>query len=75
MHYITKIDVEKYRCITEDITTDEVIITDERIAHIEEHHPGHYKIVEPFLKDVLENPIYILADAPNTGLILKAVQN
>lgn len=75
VHYITKIDIEKYRCITEDITSDEVIITDERIQHIEEHHPGHYAIVEPFLKDVLENPKYILEDAPNTGLLLKAVES
>ena len=30
------IDIEKYRCITDDITTDEVIITEERIHHIKE---------------------------------------
>lgn len=74
MHYITKIDIEKYKCITEDITTDEVIITDERIEHIEEHHPGHYEIVSPFLKEVLEAPEYILEDTINTGLILKSME-
>lgn len=29
VHYIAKIDIKKYKCITEDITTDEVIITEE----------------------------------------------
>ena len=28
MQIIGKIDVEKYKCVTEDIQTDEVIITD-----------------------------------------------
>ena len=35
MHLVGKIDREIYKCITADIVTDEVIITDERIAHIE----------------------------------------
>lgn len=74
MHYITKIDIEKYKCITEDITTDEVIITEERIRHIEDHHPGHYDMIAPFLKEVLDAPEYILEDTPNTGLILKSIE-
>lgn len=43
MRYVGKIDKEKYRCITEDIVTDEVIITDERIGHIKERHPNDYE--------------------------------
>ncbi|RKI78934.1 hypothetical protein D7V90_16685 [bacterium 1xD42-87] len=34
MHTIGKINRDIYKCVTEDIVTDEVIITDERIAHI-----------------------------------------
>lgn len=34
MHHIGQIDIEKYRVVTEDIRTDEVVITDERIQHI-----------------------------------------
>lgn len=34
MHTVGKIDREIYKCITKDIVTDEVIITDERIGHI-----------------------------------------
>ncbi len=43
MHTVGRIDREIYKCITEDIRTDEVIITDEQIQHIEERHPGNYK--------------------------------
>lgn len=34
VHVVGKIDQEIYQCITNDIVTDEVIITDERIEHI-----------------------------------------
>ena len=43
MNYVGKIDREIYKCITEDIVTDDVVITDERIKHTEENHPGDYK--------------------------------
>ena len=46
---IGKIDVELYKCISSDITTDEVIITQERIDHIDNHHPGDYQEIKPFL--------------------------
>lgn len=74
MNKICDLDIEKYRCIAEDITTSEVIITDERIQHIRGHHPGHFEMIEPFLEAAITSPDYILEDAPNTGLILKAVE-
>ena len=74
VHRICDLDIEKYSCITPDIPVREVIITDERIAHIRSHHPGHFEAVAPFLRAASEEPDYILEDAPNTGLILKAFQ-
>lgn len=73
MEKICDLDVEKYRCITADIPTCEVIITDERIQHIKQHHPGHFEAIGPFLKAAVESPDYILEDAPKTGLILKRI--
>ena len=74
MEFIGRIDIEIYRCVTPDITTDEVIITDERIAHIQGRHPGDYKIVRPFLREALIDPDYILGDKmKDTGLILKQI--
>ncbi len=69
------IDIEKYRCITDDITTNEVIITPERIQHIEERHPGAYEKIKDFLQVALDDPDYILEDKnPNTGIILKLIE-
>ena len=73
MSKLCDLDTAKYRCITEDIQTREVIITAERIQHIKTHHPGHFEVIAPFLAAAVETPDYILEDAPNTGLILKAV--
>ena len=74
MKFVGKINREIYKCITEDITTDEVIITDERIAHIKEHHPGHFERIKPYSKVTVEEPDYILKNAKNTGLILKHIK-
>ncbi|MCI8878441.1 MAG: hypothetical protein HFF78_05670 [Oscillospiraceae bacterium] len=73
MNKICDLDIETYRCITPDIPTREVILTAERMEHIKSHHPGHFEQIAPFLKAAVEAPDYILEDAPNTGLILKAV--
>lgn len=75
MYTVGWIDIEKYRCITEDITTDEVIITPERIQHIEERHPGAYDKIKDYLQQALDDPDYILGDEknPHTGIILKLV--
>ena len=70
---ICDLNVETYRCIAPDIPEREVVITDERIEHIKNHHPGHFEEIAPFLKAAVEFPDYILEDAPNTGLILKAI--
>lgn len=69
------IDIEKYRCITNDITTDEVIITDVQIRHIKERHPGDYERFFSFVNEVISDPDYIIeANKPNTAILLKEVQ-
>ena len=75
MKIVGKIDQEIYRCITDDIAVAEVIITDERISHIDARHPGDYALIEPYLPAALDCPDYILQDGSrsNTGLILKSV--
>jgi hypothetical protein len=69
---IGKIDVKKYRVISEHIRTDEVVITDERVQHIQERHPNDFESYSIYIVDMLQNPQYILADkVPNTAVILK----
>lgn len=76
VYLVGKIDIEIYNCITKDITTDEVIITDERIQHIKEHHPNNYEQYYSYMRSIIENPEYIIeANKPNTALILKSFSN
>ena len=74
MHIVGRIDRKIYECITDDITTDEVIITEERIQHIVERHPNDYEQYYAYPKTVVEAPDYIIeANKPNTALILKEI--
>lgn len=73
MYIVGKIDIEKYKCITEDIITDEVIITEERITHIKERHPNDYEKYYNYMTQIVENPEYIVeANKPKSALILKS---
>lgn len=75
LYFIGKIDKNIFRCITEDIITDEVIITDERIKHIKERHPQDYERYAEYIKESVEFPDYIIeANKPKTALILKEIQ-
>ncbi len=75
LHTVGKIDRNIYKCITEDITTDEVIITDNQIQHIKERHPDAYEKALQDMKITLQSPDYIIADDKhkNTGLVVKHI--
>ena len=76
VYFIGKIDIEIYKCVTEDIVTDEVVITDKQIEHIKERHPNDYENYFIFAKEMIENPDYILeANRPNTAFILKHIED
>lgn len=72
---VGEINRDIYKCITEDMVTDEVIITDERIAHIKERHPDDYERFYSYIPEILKNPDYIVeANKDNTGVLLKEVE-
>lgn len=72
MLLVGKIKKEIYSCITEDIKTDEVIITEERIQHIRDRHPKDYERYCGYLTQIVEEPQYIVETSkPNTALILR----
>ena len=64
VNFVCKLDKELYKVITEDIRTDEVIITDERIQHIQERHPDDYERFSAYLAEIVQNPDYIIRDPP-----------
>ena len=75
VQYVTRLDKEKYRCVSQDIVTDEVIITDERIKHIMDRHPNDYERFNSYLARIIEEPDYILADKhPATALVMKQIE-
>lgn len=75
IHMIGTIDKDIYKCVAENIVTDEVIITDERIQHIKERHPNDYEQYYGYLKSIVKNPDYIIGgNKPNTALILKEIK-
>ncbi len=75
MYIVGKIDINIFKCVTDDIVTDEVIITDERIHHIMERHPNDYERYFNYMKKIVEKPDYIIeTNKPNTALILKSFE-
>jgi len=75
VYTVGKIDKKIYRCITEDIVTDEVVITDNQIQHIKDRHPNDYEMFASYLPEIIANPDYILeANKPTTAFVLKQIK-
>ena len=72
MQYIGKIDKIKFTEISNDITVEDVVLTDKQVEHIKERHPNDYEQYFKYIKEIVENPDYIIRDnKPNTGFLLK----
>ncbi|MDO4470527.1 MAG: minor capsid protein [Bacillota bacterium] len=75
VHLVGKINRDIYKCITDDIVTDEVIITDNQMQHILDRHPDAYKEVIAYLSDIIREPDFIIQDKhENTGLVVKRIK-
>ena len=59
MFFVCKIDRSIYAAVSRDIRTDDVVITDERIAHIKERHPNDYERFMMYIPQIIEAPDYI----------------
>lgn len=74
MRYVGKIKREIYRAITDDITTEDVVISDERIAHSNKHGNAFEKYGK-YAADVLSDPDFVIADKrPNTAVLYKEIE-
>ena len=71
------LDKNLYSCITNDIDTDRVIITDKQLDHIADNHPEAYDQILVELKETLKDPDYIFKDSvhDNTGLVVRKVES
>lgn len=70
LQYIGKLDIEKLGKYKKHIITDEVILTEERIRHIQEHHPGDYEKYGIYITEIIDNPDYIIDDSKNIDTLL-----
>ena len=74
MNFICKINRELYRVVEDDLVSDDVIITEQQILHIEEGHPGDYALLSAYVPQALQEPDYILrGNRPHTALVLKQI--
>lgn len=73
VHYIGKIDLGIYKCVSGDIQTDEAIITDNRIEHIVERRGREfYDEFSSLFNSILTDPDYIFSGKnPNTAIVSK----
>ena len=63
------------KCITGDIVTDEVVITDNQMQHILHRHPEVYKEIINYFSDIIQKPDFIIEDKhENTGLVIKKIK-
>ncbi len=76
VHYVCRINKDIYNCVTNDIVTDEVIITEERIRHIKDRHPNDYEKYCEYMAEIVRKPQYIIeANKANTALLLKSFED
>ncbi len=66
---IGKIDVELLKKFY-NIKTDELIITKERIEHINKRHKNDYDLYGKYMPEILSRPDYILEDIENLNTVL-----
>ena len=77
MQYITKLDRNKLGEYGKMLITEEVKLTDERLyEHILLFHEDEYKQLRPYIKNIIENPDYIVEDNRHmdTMIYLKQVK-
>ena len=78
MQDITKLDKKKLGEYEKRVITEDVILTDERLyEHILLFHEDEYKQLRPYIKNIIENPDYIVEDNrhEDTMIYLKQIED
>lgn len=72
---LDRLDLSIYKCITDSIATDIVVVTDKQFLHMVMRHPDVYKDILDNLNLTLHDPDYILRDQHHmdTGLIIRRI--
>lgn len=78
MQYITNLDRKKLGAYENKLITEEVILTDERLyEHILLFHEEEYKQLRPYIRNIIEDPDYIVEDNrhEDTMIYLKEIDD
>ena len=78
LQYITKLDKKKLGEYEKRLITEDVILTKERLyEHILLFHEEEYKQLRPYIKNIIENPDYIVEDNrhEDTMIYLKQIED
>ena len=68
---IGKIDINKLGDYANKVITDEVVLTNERLyAHVLILHKDEYAKLEKYIKEIIENPDFIIEDNKNKDTII-----
>ena len=72
---LCSLDKKLYKCISDVIDTDQVVLTDKQILHIADKHPDAYNDVLIELNATIACPDYIIKDEKhdNTGLVIRKI--
>ena len=63
MQYITNLDKNKLGVYKNQLITEEVVLTDERLYdHILLYHESEYKQLRPHIRKIIQEPDYIVED-------------
>ena len=72
MKVICRLDKAIYSCVADDIVSDVVVLREERITHIQSHHPDDFEKYGCYIQRMIEYPDYIIdSDKPKTAFVLK----
>lgn len=64
-----KVDTSIFENKFGELQTDEVILTNERMAHIKERHPEDIELFEKYGKECIDSPDLIVSDEKNAGTV------
>ena len=70
LHNVGKLQNKVYKDNFKDLVTDEVIITDKQIEHIEERRKGFYQSYSKYFNDIINYPDIIFKDDKNKNTLL-----
>ena len=75
MNTLVKLDIELYKRVSDDIATEEVIVTEKQIEHINKRHQDAYEKYGQYIPEVILNPDYIV-ESPRyaTAIVMKEMQ-